>query len=85
MLSEINAQECLDVNECLENNGGCEMVCINEEGTHSCDCDPGYELGTDGYSCDDVNECAVDNGGCDQTCENLDGGFKCLCEAQASK
>uniref|UniRef100_A0A5S6QUS0 Fibropellin-1 n=1 Tax=Trichuris muris TaxID=70415 RepID=A0A5S6QUS0_TRIMR len=37
---------CSDVNECEEDNGGCEHLCINLPGGHECACKPGYELFT---------------------------------------
>ncbi|KAF8796738.1 CUB and sushi domain-containing protein 1 [Argiope bruennichi] len=46
-------QDCLDVNECLDNNGGCDQRCINSPGNYNCLCNVGYELytknGTSGY------------------------------------
>lgn len=31
-----------DINECTTDNGGCEQVCINTEGSHRCKCFEGY-------------------------------------------
>jgi len=46
-------QDCLDVNECGKNNGGCDQRCHNTPGGFSCSCNPGYELfsqnGTAGF------------------------------------
>ena len=33
---------CLDTNECLNNNGGCEQVCTNTDGSFYCTCNSGY-------------------------------------------
>ena len=33
-----------DIDECANNNGGCDHDCINNPGSHICQCDPGYEL-----------------------------------------
>ncbi len=47
-------QDCLDVNECLERNGGCDQRCVNSPGSASCHCNVGYELytanGTAGFT-----------------------------------
>ena len=37
-------QDCIDVNECEENQGGCSHRCINSPGSFSCECNVGYEL-----------------------------------------
>ncbi|XP_046990617.1 sushi, von Willebrand factor type A, EGF and pentraxin domain-containing protein 1 [Schistocerca americana] len=39
--------ECADINECLDNNGGCDQKCINSPGNFSCVCNIGYELFTE--------------------------------------
>ncbi|KAK7873875.1 hypothetical protein R5R35_005737 [Gryllus longicercus] len=48
--------ECSDINECLDNNGGCDQKCINSAGNFSCVCNVGYELysqnGTAGFNID---------------------------------
>ena len=41
----------LDVNECEENNGGCEQQCVNKEGSHNCSCEGGFKLEKDGFKC----------------------------------
>lgn len=46
-------QDCHDINECLDKNGGCDHRCINSPGSYSCLCNVGYELyinnGTSGF------------------------------------
>jgi len=70
-----------DINECLENNGGCDSKrkCINTVGSMSCgDCPAGYT--NDGAKgCKDVNECATNNGGCSllRKCMNTAGSMSC--------
>ncbi|RZF34727.1 hypothetical protein LSTR_LSTR016429 [Laodelphax striatellus] len=48
--------ECGDINECANNNGGCDQKCINTPGNFTCACNVGYELflsnGTAGFSID---------------------------------
>ena len=34
----------VDVNECLESNGGCVDVCNNVDGSYLCACNIGYEF-----------------------------------------
>ena len=41
----------LDIDECSTNGHGCEDVCINSEGSYSCDCSDGYALNEDGRTC----------------------------------
>lgn len=45
--------DCMDVNECSVNNGGCDQKCVNIGGDYHCNCNVGYELytknGTSGY------------------------------------
>ena len=33
-----------DIDECASNDGGCDQVCTNTEGSFECACDPGYQL-----------------------------------------
>ncbi|XP_066283009.1 fibrillin-1-like [Branchiostoma lanceolatum] len=63
-----------DVNECLENNGGCDEICRNTFGSYNCFCKPGTNLNPDGKTCSDGTcQPACENGG---KCEN---GI-CLCQ-----
>ena len=43
----------VDINECSTNNGGCEHVCTNTQGSFSCSCNSGFTLSTDGKSCEE--------------------------------
>ncbi|KAK9881868.1 hypothetical protein WA026_018067 [Henosepilachna vigintioctopunctata] len=38
--------ECLDINECAVNNGGCDQKCMNTPGDYNCGCNIGFELYT---------------------------------------
>jgi len=70
---------CVDIEECGFNNGGCSenAICTNTPGARRCTCKAGYT--GDGLVCTDVNECLGNNGGCpgDETCTNLAGGARC--------
>ena len=41
----------IDQNECESGSHSCDQVCINTEGSYTCSCRSGYELGSDGESC----------------------------------
>lgn len=42
-----------DINECNDNNGGCEDRCINTAGSYFCECtNPGLTLGPNRRDCD---------------------------------
>ena len=43
---------CIDINECLENNGMCEDICINTEGSFYCQCSTGLALSADNRTCE---------------------------------
>ena len=40
-----------DVDECLNNNGGCSHKCVNMAGTYRCECPPGSILHSNGHDC----------------------------------
>ena len=47
-----------DIDECLVDNGGCEVSCTNLEGIknttglgYQCECDYGYQLAPDNHNC----------------------------------
>jgi deleted-in-malignant-brain-tumors protein 1 len=70
---------CIDINQCLENNGNCSQLCRNRVPDYVCDCRDGYALDPDNFTCSDIDECLTDNGGCSQNCTNTDGGYICEC------
>ena len=41
----------LDINECIDKNGGCGQMCNNLDGGHECYCLTGFVLNGDGKSC----------------------------------
>ena len=45
----------LDVDECLENNGGCDQSCVNKPGTFECKCKDGYTLAADAKTCEGIH------------------------------
>lgn len=46
-----NNLTCSDINECLNNNGGCDQICVNQVGSHYCQCNASYTLDEDGQGC----------------------------------
>ena len=43
---------CTDVNECLNNNSGCNQGCNNTVGSFNCYCNEGYSLTVNGFLCE---------------------------------
>ncbi|EDO46024.1 predicted protein, partial [Nematostella vectensis] len=43
--------ECIDVDECQNNNGGCEQNCVNIPGSYRCNCNLGFTLHFNGRNC----------------------------------
>ena len=84
------------MNECQIDNGNCEHMCTNSDGSFQCLCSRGYSLAPDNLKCDgknnlcikiffqvlfiDINECQNNNGGCMQFCNNSNGSFECFCD-----
>ncbi len=75
-----DASLCIDVDECAEDNGGCDDICVNKPGTFMCGCSRGFQ--SRHSRCLDVNECLLNNGHgpCQDTCHNSEGGYSCSCE-----
>ncbi len=76
-----DGEDCLDIDECVVGNGGCDPLagCENTQGSFTCgDCPEGY-TGGGSTGCIDVDECLIDQGGCDPltTCSNNTGSFAC--------
>nr|XP_040220896.2 fibrillin-2 isoform X3 [Anopheles coluzzii] len=83
LLDARDGRTCHDVDECADNNGGCEQTCINKPGSYECGCEPGLQIDTlNGHTCIDVNECLLRNGHgpCQDTCANRWGSYSCSCE-----
>ena len=43
-----------DIDECASNDGGCDQVCTNTEGSFVCACDPGYQRNMNGTMCEGI-------------------------------
>lgn len=77
---------CLDVDECLENNGGCDQICLNDVGSHSCNCHSGFRLLSDEMTCLDVDECSEIENICGHgDCVNFPGTYNCECHEGFTK
>ncbi|XP_077568621.1 growth arrest-specific protein 6 [Stigmatopora nigra] len=68
-----------DVDECSNNNGGCDHECTNTMGSYHCSCHPGYML-RGHHMCVDVDECNAAGVCGTAVCENRQGGYECLCD-----
>ena len=42
----------IDIDECGNNNGGCNHTCVNIAGSYACGCDEGFLLNANNHSCD---------------------------------
>lgn len=41
----------LDVDECQDNNGGCQQICVNTMGSYECQCKEGFFLSDNQHTC----------------------------------
>ncbi|XP_074652835.1 uncharacterized protein LOC141907161 [Tubulanus polymorphus] len=80
-----NSSNCIDINECSTNNGGCkdQAHCQNFPGGYNCSCPAGQQLLADKISCQLINECLekTDNCSVNATCTDKAVGFTCQCKA----
>ncbi|XP_029110447.1 very low-density lipoprotein receptor-like isoform X2 [Scleropages formosus] len=72
-------EEDCDRNECLEDNGGCSHLCIDQPMGFVCDCPSGMRLIQD-TQCEEIDEC-LDTDLCSQVCVHVNGSFTCECHA----
>ncbi|XP_072803608.1 adhesion G protein-coupled receptor E2 isoform X3 [Vicugna pacos] len=75
---------CRDVDECQRKSLICKgrSICINTEGSYTCQCPPGLELNPEGPEpCKDVNECTLGPNPCHNSthCLNFVGRYECRC------
>ena len=77
-----NGTECININECKEENINCSLneECIDKEGYYLCSCVEGYT--SNGTSCYNIDECATDLHSCsiDARCIDTEGSYKCVCD-----
>ncbi|XP_060895366.1 nidogen-1 [Labrus mixtus] len=52
-----DGRTCYDIDECGENPQICgsHAICNNQPGTFRCECEDGYQFGSDGQTCEEVN------------------------------
>lgn len=55
MLAKIFLSIYLDVDECLQKNGGCSHICVNDIGTYHCECPEDMLLSEDRKTCKGKN------------------------------
>ncbi|XP_071963390.1 uncharacterized protein [Antedon mediterranea] len=56
--------QCSDIDECADNNGGCEHHCRNTAGSYYCECNTGYVLKANGRDCEATCTPPCANGEC---------------------
>lgn len=84
VVMEVQAPQCIDIDECELNLDDCANPeqngdCRNLPGSFECFCFDGYE--GDGKTCSDVDECADGTDTCSDfaLCTNTEPGFTCEC------
>ena len=81
----------IDINECDDDNGGCDHVCTNTAGSYECSCNSGYSLALDNKGCSrksitlwsSLISC-FSKANCDDSCNNClscTSPDLCSCEA----
>lgn len=71
---------CENINECSQNNAGCDQICIDTHGSYACNCEAGYILAADDHTCQNINECLINNGNCRNSCIDTPGSYYCECD-----
>lgn len=65
-------------NGCDRNNGGCDKICMNQNGYPVCSCPPNWFLNSDRLTCG-YDPCGSNNGGCEQLCTANGQMARCDC------
>ncbi|XP_058456120.1 fibrillin-2-like [Malaya genurostris] len=87
VLDPNDRRSCHDLDECENENGGCQQICTNKPGSFECSCEPGLQIDVlDGRSCIDIDECqdVAILEQCSLGCENTHGSYRCLSESVPS-
>ncbi|XP_012656671.1 signal peptide, CUB and EGF-like domain-containing protein 2 isoform X3 [Otolemur garnettii] len=79
-----DGHNCLDVDECLENNGGCQHICVNAMGSYECRCKEGFFLSDNQHTCihrlEEGLSCMNKDHGCSHICKEAPrGSVACEC------
>ncbi|XP_062417347.1 nidogen-2 isoform X2 [Pungitius pungitius] len=77
-----DGRNCYDVDECAEGSSSCgaHAQCVNLPGSHSCQCQGGFEFGFDRRTCVDIDECSSSPCHISARCINALGSFQCQCQ-----
>uniref|UniRef100_H3CFP6 Signal peptide, CUB and EGF-like domain-containing protein 1 n=1 Tax=Tetraodon nigroviridis TaxID=99883 RepID=H3CFP6_TETNG len=77
----------IDVDECADNNGGCQQVCVNTMGSYECQCTDGFFLSDNQHTCihrsDDGNQCLFKKTSCLLICREAPGKGGVSCESSS--